>query len=218
MVFPLLIAAGLAAAGSVASGIIGANAAKDASNAQVEASKRATSAIESASQKAEGYTAPWLEGGKAAFEQYMGELGLSKTGAGGTPFQSQFTATPDYQFRVNEGEKGVVGNLNRLGMKNSGAALKALTRFREDIAGREYGSYLDRLSGVSSAGQQTAENTANRTVNSGANIANTLMSEGEARASGYVGSANAITGAIGNFTNNTGRALGKYDNSWNYVG
>ena len=37
---------------------------------------------------------------------------------------------PTHILLGNEGEKGVVNNLGALGMKNSGAALQALTKVR----------------------------------------------------------------------------------------
>jgi hypothetical protein len=103
-------------------------------------------------------------------------------------------------------------------MKNSGAALKALTRFRSGLANQEYGTWLNRIADAAGMGQ-TQVNTTNALTQQGAvNAGNTIQQGGAARASGYVGAANSWTNALGNFSNNMGSALGNYDNNWQYQG
>lgn len=119
-----------------------------------------------------------------------------------------FQETPGYQFQVEEGEKGVLNNLAALGMKNSGAALKALTRFRTGIANQEYNNYLNRLAGAAGMGQSQVNATNNLTQNAASNIGQATQDAGAARASGYVGAANSWQNAIGNISNTWGNALG----------
>lgn len=156
---------------------------------------------------------PWVDAGKTGLEAYMGELGLSDAAKDGT-FQSGFQTTPGYQFQVDEGEKGVVNNLAALGMKNSGAALKSLTRFRQGLADQTYNAYLDRLSGVSTGGQtQVGQN--NALGQQYANTAGQIMQDkGTATASGYVGGANAWSNALSNLTKQGGWALGMGSNNF----
>lgn len=240
-------AAAIGGAASLASGAMGSSAANQAANVQAQAADRAAEAqIEAARLSAEvqreglefqkqtyeqsrADQMPWLEAGKTALGSYMGELGLSDEAKAGT-FQSGFKETPGYQFAVQEGEKGVVNNLAALGMKNSGAALKALTKFRTGLADQTYGDYLNRLSGVAGTGQ-TASNTLGSLGQSvagnvmagmqgigrtheqaGAARASGYLNSGQARASGIVGSANAWGNALGGFSNTLGNALG----SWAY--
>jgi hypothetical protein len=119
-----------------------------------------------------------------------------------------FRETPGYQFAVSEGEKGVVNNLGALGMRNSGAALKALTRFRQGIADQEYGTYMNRLSGAAGMGQTQTTNTNAMMGQAAQGISQGYGDAGAARGSGYVGSANAWGGALGNVANTAGNALG----------
>lgn len=189
---------------------------------------------------------PWIDAGRTALEAYMGELGLSDAAKNGT-FQSGFQSTPGYQFQVEEGEKGVVNNLAALGMKNSGAALKALTRFRQGLADQTYQTYLDRVGGVAQDGQNQvnatnnfaagvaggmgalganfANNQANTRMNYAGNVSalgmnyannagNIIQDRGDARASGYVGTANAWGNALGNMSNIFGNALGYASNGF----
>lgn len=133
-----------------------------------------------------------------------------------SPSQMKFTArkgfqeTPGYQFQIQQGEQGVRNNLAALGMKNSGSALKALTRFRSGLADQEYGNYLNRLAGVAGMGQSQVNSTNALTTNAANNIGQNYQNAGEARASGYVGAANSWNNALSSISNNVGGALGAY--------
>jgi len=240
---PFTIAALLGAGASILSGFLGSNAANSASQTQAAAADKATALQAATIAQARQDAAPWLAAGQTALSQYMGELGLSKTVPGAStttttpavykngklvtaasttttpgaavPFQSQFTQTPGYQFAVDQGEKGVINKMSALGMKDSGAALKALTTFRTGLANQTYNQYLDRLSGLSTGGQTTEGNVNSLAANSAANQANTIQNAGAATASGYVGSANALTGGLTNAANGMTSALGyRYSNGW----
>ena len=134
---------------------------------------------------------------------------------------ADFQETPGYEFMVEEGEKGVLNNLAALGMKNSGAALKALTRFRTGLADQEYDQYLNRLASTAGMGQTVTQNNNNALMSGAGNISSSLMTgaanqgtaiqnAGAARASGYIGQANAWGNALGGVTNTLGGALGGF--------
>ena len=120
--------------------------------------------------------------------------------------------------RELEGEKGVTNKLAALGMKGSGAALKALTKFRQGLASNQYNTYLNRLSEGSGMGAAQTNTTNALAANSAAGQANTIQDMGAARASGQVGAANSWTSALGNFANQSGNWLGKYNDQWKMVG
>lgn len=119
-----------------------------------------------------------------------------------------FQETPGYQFQVEQGEQGVLNNLSALGMRDSGAALKALTKYRSGVANQEYNNYLNRLAGVAGMGQSQVQSNNSITMAGASNIGNALQNAGAARASGYVGAGNAWGNAIGNISNTWGNALG----------
>lgn len=260
----ILGAAALGTAGSLASGAMGANAAGKAAQSQADSANASLALQERMYQQGRTDSLPWMNAGRAALSQYMGELGIpmpandaaaptasatpsQPTSFGGVsmnpsrnqatlqrgataaptaatpqasrpqkaaPFKSAFRATPGYQFQVEQGERGVVNNMAALGMKNSGAALKALTRFRTGLADQTYNTYLDRLAGMAGAGASTAANQGQLGAASAVNQGQTLTDAGAARASGYVGSANAWSNALGNVSNNAGWALGMSSNNF----
>lgn len=142
-------------------------------------------------------------------------MGLSPAARNGT-FQSGFRETPGYQFQVDQGERGVTNNLAALGMKNSGAGLKALTRFRMGVADQTYNNYLSHLGSAAGNGQAVIQNV-NSAGQTYANNAGTLgQSSAESTASGYVGAANAWSNSLNNMANVGGFALGSLSNNFGH--
>lgn len=126
----------------------------------------------------------------------------------GNDSQARVPGNPGYQFMVEEGERGVMNNLAAMGMKNSGSALKALTRFRTGLANQEYGTYLNRLAETAGMGQTQINRTNDLTQVAAGNIGRAHQDAGAARASGYVGAANSWQNAIGGAVNNISGGLG----------
>lgn len=213
---PLTLTLLISAGASILSGFLGSNAAKQASSTEAAAIDKATNLQAATIAQARVDAMPWMEAGKKGLTALQGELGLSDEAKAGT-FKSGFQKTPGYDFAVKEGEKGVVNNMRALGLGGSGAALKALTKFRTGLADQTYQSYVDRLSGLSTGGQSSvANNNAIQTTGAG-QIGQGIRDAGAASASGYVGSSNAWTGALGNFANSSGSALGNYGSDWKRI-
>jgi hypothetical protein len=218
IITPLLLTALLGVGSSLISGFLGSNAATQAATTEAQALEKGIKLQGKIAEQARADALPWMEAGRGALQQLTGELGLSSTGVGGTPFQSRFEKTPGFDFRMQEGSKAVVNQLNALGMKNSGAALKALERYGQGLASEEYGNYLNRLSGLSGTGQTQVNNTNSLMAQTGANQARGFADIGATRASGIVGGANSWTNALSNFSNNMGASLGRFNNNWQMIG
>ena len=209
----LLGAAAIGGVASLAGGAMQANAANQAAQTQAQAADRALALQERQYNQSRTDSLPWMEAGRTALDAYMGELGLSSAARNGT-FRSGFRETPGYKFLVEEGEKGAINNLAALSMKNSGAALKALTRFRVGLADQTRNNYLDRLSAASTGGQAQVSQNAQLGANFANNASQTIQDGAAARASGYVGGANAWSNALSNFSNQAGWALGMGSNNF----
>lgn len=135
----------------------------------------------------------------------------------------QFQADPGYQFRMDEGNKGIERSAAARGGQLSGATMKALARFGQDTASNEYqNSYnrfnndqttqYNRLSGIAGTGQQQvnalgqagqnyAGSVGNNTMNAANNVANNTIGAGNARAASYMATGNAVNNAIGTGVN-----------------
>lgn len=124
---------------------------------------------------------------------------------GGTEYGG-FTATPGYDFRLREGQRGIEASAAARGGLYSGATMKSLQRDAQNFASAEYNNYLNRLAGRADSGLSAAQMSGAASQNAAAGVSQALAGIGNARAAGAIGVGNAITGGIQN-------ALG----AWNYM-
>lgn len=119
---------------------------------------------------------------------------------------------PGFQFGQQQGEQGINRAAAGRGSYDSGATLKALTRFNQDYAGTKYDNAFSRDAanksrtyGFLSGTSNTGANTAGVTAGLGANAANAgggyITNAGDAGAAGSVGAANAIGGGVNSYLN-----------------
>lgn len=167
-------------------------------------------------------SAPYREAGYGALAQLAG--GMQPGGEFNRNFtMADYQEDPGMQFRLQQGEQGINRAATASGARYSGATLKALSRFNSGLASQEYGAAynrfksdtgdrFNRLSGLAGTGQasvnqigqagQTAYGTIatmgqNNANNQGAAVQNAAA----ARASGYIGTANAFNNALGTGVN-----------------
>jgi hypothetical protein len=109
---------------------------------------------------------------------------------------------PGYQFRLDEGTRGADATAAARGGVLGGAQQKSLERYRQGYASNEYQNVWNRLSTIAGIGGTAAEQM-NALGQNYANSAGDMMTQaGNARASGYAGSANAWSGAVNNIGTN----------------
>lgn len=109
-----------------------------------------------------------------------------------------FTATPGYQFRMNEATDAVQAAAAARGMLRSGSTLSALSDRAANVATSEYGTFMDRLGGMATVGQNAAAQTGVAGQNFAQGMTNALAAQGNAASAGAIGTANAIQSGIGN--------------------
>jgi len=112
----------------------------------------------------------------------------------------KFEKSPGYEFRMQEGQKALERSAAARGRLDSGATMKAITKYGQDYASNEYDKFLARYyqsltpyQSLAGLGMTSAGTMANLSSQTGENIANTTMAGGTARASGYINKANAIS-------------------------
>jgi hypothetical protein len=121
---------------------------------------------------------------------------------------ADFEADPGYAFRQSEGMKALERSAAARGSLMSGSTLKGIQRFGQDLASQEYTNAFNRyqvnrsnqlnpLQSLMGAGQSATNVQTGVEGQLGQNQATNLYNAGAARASGYVGSANALAGALG---------------------
>lgn len=119
------------------------------------------------------------------------------------PDYSRFFASPDYQFRRDEGMRGIENSFAARGGAASGNALRALNEYNSNLAAGEFGNYFNRQASLAGIGQTATNTSANAGIATGQNVGNALINSGNARASGIMnglgGINNAIQGGIQNY-------------------
>jgi len=130
-----------------------------------------------------------------------------------TPFgMQQFQQDPSYAFRMSEGMKGLERSAAARGGLLSGATLKGIQRYGQDMASQEYQNAFNRyqaerqarlnpLQSLAGVGQTTSQQLGQAGTQMAGNVGNLMTGGAAARASGYVGQANALTGALSGATN-----------------
>jgi hypothetical protein len=124
----------------------------------------------------------------------------------------QFQQDPGYAFRQSESLKALERSAAARGNLLSGSTLKGVQRFSQDLASQEYQNAFNRyqveraarlnpLQSLMGSGQSAANIMTGAAGSLGQGLAAGELAAGQARASGYVGQANALNQALSGVTN-----------------
>lgn len=119
---------------------------------------------------------PWGQQQAAPATQGAGQAG--PTGL------SVFQASPDYQFRRDEGMRDIGNSFAARGGAFSGNALRGLTDFNSGLASGEFGNYVNRRMAMAGMGQVSAGQQQQAGQSYGYQGINNIQNQGDARASG----------------------------------
>lgn len=191
----------------VGSSLIGASSARSAASTQAAAADRSAEGQERMFERQVQLSEPWRQAGEVALNK------LVPLATEYTPFgMQQFQADPGYGFRMSEGMKALERSAAARGGLLSGGMLKGIQRFGQDLGSQEYSNAFNRyqteraarlqpLQSLAGVGQTTAQQIGEAGMRTAANVGETLTSGAAARASGYVGGANALTQGLGTYLN-----------------
>jgi hypothetical protein len=195
--------------------MIASSGAKKAARTQERAAQDATAAQERMFQRQTELQEPFRQGGLTAQQEIMQLLGIGgdKAAAGyGSMAKAfgtdQFQQDPGYAFRQAEGMKALERSAAARGNLLSGSTLKGVQRFGQDLASQEYQNAFNRfqversarlnpLQSLMGSGQSATNVLTGAAGQMGQNQASNIYNAGAARASGYVGQANALNTALG---------------------
>lgn len=190
MVWPMVLA-------TVASSALQSRAAGKAAATSAAAADRATDVQREMFERNVELNAPFREAGITALNK------LTPLATEYTPFgMQQFQADPGYAFRMSEGMKGLERSAAARGGLLSGATLKGIQRFGQDLGSQEYQNAFNRyqaernarlnpLQSLAGVGQTTSQQLGQ----AGTQFANTMGNIGMANAmnQGNAGMARAST-------------------------
>ena len=203
---------------AVVGGVVASKASSKAAKTQERAAQDATAAQERMFQRQTELQEPFRQGGLTAQQEIMQLLGIGgdKAAAGygslGKSFgMADFEQDPGYAFRQAEGMKALERSAAARGNLLSGSTLKGVQRFGQDLASQEYQNAFNRyqvnrsnklnpLQSLMGSGQSATNVLTGAAGQMGQNEASNIYNAGQARASGYIGQANALNNALGQVT------------------
>ena len=203
-----------------------AKASKRAANAQVQSAAEAARIQREMFDRQVALQEPFRQGGLTGQNRIMELLGIGGNaqagdyGRYGRDFaMSDFEADPGYAFRLAEGNKALERSAASRGMVLSGSMFKGAQRYNQDMASQEYqndfnryqtnrSNQLNPLAGLMGAGQSATNQIVGEAGQLGRALGENELGAGNARASGYIGSANAYTNAINQANQMAAQAFG----------
>jgi len=203
-----------------------ARASRRAADAQVQSAAEASRIQREMFDRQVQLQEPFRQGGLAGQNRLMELLGIGGNASVGDYGRdardfsmNDFEVDPGYGFRLAEGNKALERSAAARGMMLSGSMLKGAQRFGQDMASNEYqnafnrfqtnrSSRLNPLMGLAGAGQTATNVLSGAAGQLGTQLGENAMGAGNARASGYIGSANAYTNAVNQMNNMAAQAFG----------
>ena len=198
--------AGWIAAATVASAVIGSSASRKAASTQASAANRAAELQREQFERQVELQAPFREAGVRALPEL-------EAASRYTPFgMQQFTADPGYGFRLSEGQKALDRQAAARGGLISGGALKAAQRYGQEMGSQEYTNAFNRyqterqarlnpLQSLAGVGQTSVAQLGAAGQTMASNVGEAIGAGAQARASGYMGGANALSQGLNQYLN-----------------
>jgi hypothetical protein len=190
------------------SSVLGASAATSAARTQADAANRAAQLQQNQFERQIELQAPYRQAGERA----LGKLELASEY---TPFgMDQFQQDPGYAFRLKEGQKALEQSAAARGGLISGNALRAATRYGQEMGSQEYTNAFNRyqterqarlnpLQVLAGVGQSSVNQLGAAGQNYANNAGQAIGAAGQATASGYMGVANAANQGVNQYLNYT---------------
>ena len=198
---------GWMAAATVVSSLIGSSASKKAASTQADAANRAADLQMQQFERQVELQEPWRQAGITALNK------LTPLATEYTPFgMQQFQQDPGYAFRMQEGMKALERSAAARGGLLSGGMLKGAQRYGQDLASQEYMNAFNRyqaernarlnpLQSLAGVGQTATNQLGQAGQAMASNVGQALGAAAQARASGYIGGANALSQGLGTYLN-----------------
>ena len=194
------------AAAVVGSSLIGSSSANRAARTQADAADRAGQLQQQQFERQVELQTPFREAGVRALPELEAASRYTPFGMG------EFQADPGYAFRLAEGQKALDRQAAARGGLISGGALKAAQRYGQEMGSQEYTNAFNRYQTERQARLNPLQSLAGMAQTSTGQLgqAGQAMATGvgeagaaaaQARASGYMGGANALSQGLGQYIN-----------------
>jgi len=195
--------AGAAVIGGGASIIAGNKASKTAKNVADQNNALAQQQYA----RNEANLSPYMAQGSLATPTINGLLGLGDSALATKAFDT-FKSSTGYDSRLAEGNRGVNAALGASSIRDSGAAVKAASKFNQNFASNEFGNYLGSLQNQQALGMSAASALAGVSQNYVGTVSNNNNNAGNTSANAALSNAGSINSALGNLVGAYGISQG----------
>jgi hypothetical protein len=196
--------------GNVVGGLIGADAARSASNTQANAAREALDFQKQQFNTIQEQGAPYRAAGVSALSDIASMKPYLTQQY--TPEDFAQGIDPGYQFRLQQGQEATNRMANMGGGMLGGNALKGAQDYTQGLASQEYGNAFNRfqtqrgnifntLASIAGIGQNAYNTSATAAGNAANTVGNTMQNIGASQAAGTVGASNALSGGLQNAGN-----------------
>ena len=197
---------GWVAGATVVGAVIGSNASKKAASTQAAAADRAGALQKQQFERQVELQEPFRLAGVRALPELEAASRYKNFG------MDQFTADPGYGFRLAEGQKALDRQAAARGGLISGGALKAAARYGQEMGSQEYTNAFNRYQTERQARLNPLQSLAGMAQTSvgqlgqagqamATGVGEAGMQAANARASGYIGGANALSQGLTGYLN-----------------
>ena len=208
-----IIGGAIAAVGAVGSAVVSSRGASSAANATTQAADRSAAVIERNYDLSSAALRPWQQSGlgaNAMLNDYYG-INPGQDGANSQNAFRSFIQNSDYGFQFGQGSNALNSGYAGAGTLQSGAAMKAMEKYRQDLQSgyrNEYMGALGNQQGVGLSGASAlagvSQNFANTMTNNNNAAGNALANAALVKGNNGIG--NVLSGIGGNlFGYSTGR-------------
>lgn len=178
----------------ITSGIFGgADAASDAANVQSAGYDAAIAEQRRQFDINQETLSPFIDAGTDALTQELAYLGLAGADAQQQAYDD-FLLSPNQQFLQQQGEQAITRNAAATGGLQGGNVLKELQTYGQGTASQALSEQLNRLASLRGGSQTAATNLSSFGTSMSNNVANSLIGQSEANASGILGAQQANAG------------------------
>ena len=129
--------------------------------------------------------APFVKTGTSALGGQADILGLNGDAAQNSAIAS-IQSSPQFSTLLKSGENAILQNASATGGLRGGNTQRALMEYSPTLLSQLIEQQYSRLGGLTSLGQNSAAQTGNAGMQTGANIANLLQQQGAAQAGGIL--------------------------------
>lgn len=207
--------AAIGVAGSIGGSIISSNAAGKAANDQSASDNAAISQQQKEFNQEQANEAPYLQAGDGALGQLSTLYGLNapSTAAGGAAGgtnaaggastvdpNASFYLSPDYNFTLTQGLKGLTAQGAATNGTDNGATDKAEIAYAGNLAAGQYDNYKSGLMSLAGLGSSAAGSVNSSTAGTSNSISSADQTQGSNSSSAALGQGASNAGTVSNAT------------------